>query len=57
MNANLVTAPGLEPDLDDSAKSSIILSLLGGKGFTSHIVEYFDSYSASKHTEQRGIQA
>lgn len=44
--ANRVTAPGIEADLDDSAKSSIILSLFGRPGFTSCIVGHFDS---SKH--------
>ncbi|KAI4086884.1 MAG: hypothetical protein LQ344_007210 [Seirophora lacunosa] len=37
------TAPGIEPDLDDSAKSSIIFNLLGRRGFSSQVVEHFDS--------------
>ncbi|KAI4118551.1 MAG: hypothetical protein LQ345_001436 [Seirophora villosa] len=36
-------APGIEPDLDDSAKSSIIFSLLGRRGFSGQVVEHFDS--------------
>ncbi|KAL9018650.1 MAG: hypothetical protein Q9185_004061 [Variospora sp. 1 TL-2023] len=36
-------APGIEPDLDDSAKSSIIFSLLGRRGFSSQIIDNFDS--------------
>lgn len=53
--ANCVTAPGIEPDLDDSAKSSIIFSLFGRPGFTSSIVGHFDSskclrtYSAERN--------
>ena len=48
-------APGIEPDLDDSAKASIVLSLSGGIGFTRRMVEYFGSseclktYSAERH--------
>ena len=41
-------APGIEPDLDDSAKASIIFSLLGRLGFTSQIVEFFDSTQCLK---------
>lgn len=41
-------APGIEPDLDDSAKTSIILSLLGRSGFASQIVEHFDSLHCLK---------
>ncbi|KAL8979319.1 MAG: hypothetical protein Q9177_006175 [Variospora cf. flavescens] len=41
-------APGIEPDLDDSAKSSIIFSLLGRRGFSSQIVENFDSAQCLK---------
>ena len=41
-------APGIEPDLDDSAKASIIFSLLGRSGFTSQIVEIFDSTQCLK---------
>ncbi|PVH92483.1 hypothetical protein DM02DRAFT_575678 [Periconia macrospinosa] len=36
-------APGIEPDLDDSAKASIVLSLAGKSGFSSRIVEEFDA--------------
>ena len=48
-------APGIEPDLDDSAKASTIFSLLGRSGFTSRIVQHFDSpeclktYSAERN--------
>jgi hypothetical protein len=41
-DAERCTAPGIEPDLDDSAKASIILSLLGEDGFAHAIVEEFD---------------
>ncbi|KAF2018551.1 hypothetical protein BU24DRAFT_458311 [Aaosphaeria arxii CBS 175.79] len=36
-------APGIEPDLDDSAKASIVFSLAGRPGFSAVIVEEFDS--------------
>lgn len=45
-------APGIEPDLDDSAKSSIIFSLFGRPGFTSRIVEHFDSFKWLKTYSQ-----
>ncbi|KAL8794967.1 MAG: hypothetical protein Q9195_002549 [Heterodermia aff. obscurata] len=35
--------PGIEPDLDDSSKASIVLSFCGYPGLTSRIVDYFDS--------------
>ncbi|KAL8825031.1 MAG: hypothetical protein Q9191_004664 [Dirinaria sp. TL-2023a] len=41
-------APGIEPDLDDSAKSSTIFSLLGRQGFSGRIVEHFDSSQCLK---------
>lgn len=41
-------APGIEPDLDDSAKASIVFSLLGRPGFTSRVVEFFDSTECLK---------
>ncbi|MCJ1342377.1 hypothetical protein MMC31_000559 [Peltigera leucophlebia] len=41
-------APGVEPDLDDSAKSSTIFSFFGIPGFTSYIVEQFDSVECLK---------
>ena len=44
----IISAPGIEPDLDDSAKSSTIFSLLGRSGFTSHIVQHFDSVECLK---------
>lgn len=40
--------PGIEPDLDDSAKASIILSLSGKPGFSEDIVERFDAPKALK---------
>ena len=48
-------APGIEPDLDDSAKASIIFSLFGAVGFTRRMVEHFGSskclrtYSAERN--------
>jgi hypothetical protein len=36
-------APGIEPDLDDSAKASIIMSLSGKAGFSKAIVKEFDT--------------
>ena len=41
-------APCIEPDLDDSAKASIIFSLLGRPGFTSRIVKFFESTQGLK---------
>lgn len=38
-----MTADGIEPDLDDSAKASIILSIGGKTGFSEAIVREFDS--------------
>ncbi|KAL8687225.1 MAG: hypothetical protein Q9218_006544 [Villophora microphyllina] len=35
--------PGIEPDLDDCAKASIILSLSGKSGFSESIVRHFDA--------------
>ena len=35
------TAPGIEPDVDDSAKASVTLSLLGRPGLTSTILKEF----------------
>ena len=43
-----MTAPGIEPDLDDSAKSSVIFSLLGKQGFASCILQFFDSSKCLK---------
>ena len=40
--------PGVEPDLDDSAKASIILSLSGKLGFSEDIVRCFDAPTALK---------
>ena len=40
--------PGIEPDLDDSAKASIILSLSGELGFSEDIVRSFDAPKALK---------
>lgn len=48
MEADGVTASGIKPDLDDSAKSSILFSLFGRSGFTSLIVEHFDSPQSLK---------
>ena len=36
-------APGIEADLDDSSKASIVFSLLGRKGFSEDIVKHFDA--------------
>ncbi|KAF2744065.1 hypothetical protein M011DRAFT_461105 [Sporormia fimetaria CBS 119925] len=36
-------APGIEPDLDDSAKASIVLSLGGRSGFSAALVREFDT--------------
>ena len=50
-----MTAPGIQPDLDDSAKTSIIFSFLGRPGFTELITKHFDSpkclktYSAERN--------
>ena len=41
-------APGIEPDLDDSAKTSIIFSFLGRPGFTKLITKHFDSAKCLK---------
>lgn len=41
-------APGIEPDLDDSAKASILLSLAGKSGFSSSIVKEFDAATCLK---------
>jgi hypothetical protein len=41
-------APGIEPDLDDSAKASIVLSLAGKSGFSSSIVKEFDAATCLK---------
>ncbi|CAG8953632.1 hypothetical protein HYFRA_00010091 [Hymenoscyphus fraxineus] len=47
-------APGIEPDLDDSSKASIIFSALGKPGFTASIVEHFDSPECLKtYQEER----
>lgn len=48
MDTHSAAAPGIEPDLDDSAKSSIIFSLFGRPGFTAHTVEHFDSSKCLK---------
>ena len=51
----IVSAPGIESDLDDSAKSSTIFSLLGRSGFTSRVVQLCDppeclkTYRAERH--------
>lgn len=47
-NANVTVAPGIEPDLDDSARASVIFSLLGRAGFTRRIVEQYDSSGCLK---------
>lgn len=41
-------APGLEPDLDDSAKASIVLSLIGKPGFSQEIIENFQGQQCLK---------
>lgn len=43
MCVNSQLGPGIEPDLDDSAKASIILSLSGKLGFSKDIVRSFDA--------------
>ncbi len=48
MDTHSAAAPGIESDLDDSAKSSIILSLFGRPGFSARIVEHFDSSNCLK---------
>ncbi len=48
MDTHSAVAPGIESDLDDSAKSSIILSLFGRPGFSARIVEHFDSSNCLK---------
>ena len=45
---NKPLGPGIEPDLDDSAKASIILSLSGKLGFSEDIVRSFDAPKALK---------
>lgn len=47
-NTNVAVAPGIEPDLDDSARASIIFSLLGRPGFTRRIIEEYDSSTCLK---------
>ena len=48
LDAHSAIAPGIEPDLDDSSKTSIVLSFCGRPGLTSRIMDHFDSEDCLK---------